>query len=306
MTDMTTTPPGDARLDLESLAAYLDGTLPADERDAMERLLASSRDAREVLVEAVRILGMEEGITEGATDSGADPAIRPIRRRWVVPALAAAAIATLSLLPILRSAGPDGFADVDRLLGASPALLSEGWDVHPWPVTRSFRQLPSPERSAFRAGVRWTDALVAWRGGRPAEAVGHLEAIATLVGQVAPDGGAALGALRDQVAAGSAPEEADAAAAEARSALDATFPPGIVALGTWSEAARLATRDGALDYLGAARTLRVLEEIHRGDLPPAAAEALDGLAERLRAGVGAEELPEFAEALNALMTLLGS
>lgn len=309
MTEPSREPRVRADLPLEHLAAYLDGTLPPSERAATERLLAASPEAREVLADAMRLLGYEEDAEEEAfTTVSQAVRVAPRGRRWLAPALAAAAVVAVSLVPILRSGSSgDGFSDVERLLRAAPSVLEQGWDSHAWTVTRSEGSTLPLDRAAFRAGVRWTDALVAWQAGARADASGHFAAIGVILDGVPLGAPAARVAseLRTAVDSGRSPDEARALLREGRERLGALLPAHYVELGAWIESVRLAARAGATEFLHDPETLADLDGIDTDGIPADAAASLAEVRATLQRAPGPEALAALSDVLDRLLAGLG-
>lgn len=317
MTEPSLEPQGRADLQLEHLAAFLDGTLPPSERAATERLLAASPEAREVLADAMRLLGYDEEEDE-EVQTPAPSGIAPVAtgprggrgrtRRWLVPTLAAAALVAVSLVPILRSGGSsDAFSDVERLLRGAPSVLGEGWDRHAWTVTRSEGTTLPMDRAAFRVGVRWTDALVAWQAGARADASGHFAAIGVILDDI-PLGSPAARVteeLRTAVDDGRSPDEAAALVREGRERLDALLPSPYVEIGAWIESIRLASRAGAVDFLRDPETRAGLRDIDEERLPTEAAASLAEVRTVLEGDLGPEALTALSDVLDRLLAELG-
>ena len=282
-------------------------------------MLAMSPEAREVLAEAMRLLGYEEDAGDDAepeADMTAPPpaaAVRggaPRRRpRWLTPLLAAAAVAAVSLVPLLRSPPPAGsFGDAGRLLSVGPTLLGEGWDRHDWTVTRSEGVVLPLESTAFRVGVRWTDAQVAWGEAALGDAAEQLASISVLLDGVPLGSPAARVAaeLRTAVEAGRTPDEAEALIADGRRRLEALLPTPYLKLGSWAESTRLAARSGAVDFLRDPRTTDELTAAASQALPPSATEALAEVRSLIGGGdFSPAALQRLAEALDRLIAQLG-
>lgn len=99
---MTNDPLGHNGVDLETLAAYVDGRLTGDERAAVEARLAADEDSYELLVELMR--------TQDAVNAAPRPATAPTRASrvwWVAGSLAAAAAALVLAVRL----GPGIFSD---------------------------------------------------------------------------------------------------------------------------------------------------------------------------------------------------
>lgn len=320
MSDREREPSGEARLDLESLAAYLDGSLAPEERARVERLLATSEEARDVLAEAIRLETEstgddakekeEDGIPEFVPSPASAGARASRRPRWLVPTLAAAAVIGLVMVPMLRrapSSGSDGLVGAGRLLQGAPDLLTPGWDRHGWTVTRSAGVEIPEEEAAFRVGVRWTDALVAWQGGSGAEASAHFAQIAALLDNV-PLGEPAsrsVAELRSRAAGGSAPADASTLITDSRTRLGALLPSPWLDLGTRVEALRLAARGGSVSYLRSADAKDAFADADLSSVPAGVGADLGQVREILRGDLTPDQLGRAAEILDRVVAQLG-
>ncbi|MEW5928433.1 MAG: hypothetical protein AB1941_13275 [Gemmatimonadota bacterium] len=198
------------RVDPEVLAALLEGTLPAHERDEVLARLARSPDDYEAFVEAASVLRdlEEESGAAPVPPSPPPPApgtpppvreIRPARRRLPGPKLwlpLAAVLAGVMVVPGLledpASAAPLELLD-GRTLVATPgdgslASLGQEWNQPGWSVKRGGgRSLPEQHRD-FRIGVRLAELDVALEAG-DAQAVRRVEPeLISLLSQVEASG----------------------------------------------------------------------------------------------------------------------
>jgi hypothetical protein len=311
MTDKRLDAAPGGHIDPDDLAAYLDGTLAADERAAVERALADSQEAREVLAEAARMLGYEDRTEEPGTRlaGGGRPRAGPGARRWFLPVLAAAGVGAIALLPFLRpTTAGDGLGDVDRLLHEVSGALPTGREAPPWSVLRSTGAELERGEAAFRAGALWTDALVAWRSDRNEAARNRLAELAELLGAVPLAGPAAQAVSRLAAGLGTAPggdEEAVARVDEAQSALMGALPPARVKLGMWAQGALLAADAGATSYLRQPATRSALAGIASEDLPAEVVPVLDELEALLGGELDGPALASLVASLERLFTILG-
>jgi hypothetical protein len=160
--------PIDRNVDLELLAAFIDGRLSGEERARAVKMLADSDEALELFASTLR---------ERQTS---DVKVVPIEsaRRWrqwkvVLPVAAAAAIAVV-MVPRMSGPGKSGalgnryameLTQDARFAGA----LRDGWEVRVWSVNRGARETPVTSRAgsaaesklAFRLGARSVDLQVA-------------------------------------------------------------------------------------------------------------------------------------------------
>lgn len=295
------------RIDPETLAAFLDGTLPAADRERLLSALARGGVAYEDLIEARVLL---DAASAGATEEKSRPppaapalSFDPFGERriewwrrgktWGVGAfLTAASIATVVLLqrrstadaatPLVRviqsvSAGVGGTADVEAALGL-------GRDHPGWNRVRGASESVSERGRAFQMGVRFADQDVAFAAGDTAAGRAILGALARLAGEV--ETGAPVAARIRYLADSRAPPPAAAdrrqVAAELR---DLVREPHWFDLGAWSEAARFAAHSRQATFFAPngpamrelARIVAALDEA-----PEAERRAAESIVEPLR------------------------
>lgn len=157
--------PTNSNLDIELLAALIDGRLTGAEREQALKLLATSDEALELFAHSLR--------EQRAADAKVVP-IRPVRRwgpwRVVVPVVAAAGLGFILLPMLTRSNSHAPSVQYTLQLERDPRFagaLRQGWDQHGWSVTRGANDnqtAPEP-RFVFRLGVRSVDLQVALRKG---------------------------------------------------------------------------------------------------------------------------------------------
>lgn len=139
------------RLDLEELAAFIEGRLKGEARARVVRLLAESEDAYEVFAETLRFQ-TEERAREARE-------VRSPSWRWAL---------VLAQYRWLRPPQQEVLsgASLMREFGLSPdasARREADWDRHPWsPRQGGAERLGEPEL-AFRLGVRSADLAAALR-----------------------------------------------------------------------------------------------------------------------------------------------
>lgn len=162
----------DSNVDLELIAAFIDGRVSDEDRARVVKLLADSDEALELYAHAFRE-------RQAALDVKVLPLARPHRRwQWkvIVPVAAAAALAIV-MVPRLtgRHSQPLSAREYAMELGRDARFadgLREGWQERGWSVTRgagaspeanSTRQAGTPQESrlAFRLGARSVDLDVA-------------------------------------------------------------------------------------------------------------------------------------------------
>lgn len=295
-------------LDMELLAGFVDGTLSDEERRKVEHLLATSEEAREVVAEAIRLKEEAEEALEplpGGVLAFPPTPSRPRRwMSWGLPLLAAAALATVVLVPSLRRSGP----------GAGPYLppgvlaqLPAHWQLRPWGVTRSFRASLSPEVTAFRLGTLWTDVALSWEAG---DTAGARTLLASMTGLLAPFPQASRARTRveeaERMAAEGAPAEAGHSLLES-AGLEEVLPPPYVAVGRWVEGVKLAAMASRPELLGPGGPLGDLPAGTSASLPAEAGQELIDLQALLdEPDLTEARLPAVLEHVVALQSLLGS
>jgi hypothetical protein len=258
----------DSIVDLELIAAFIDGRLAGEDRARAVKLLADSDEALELFAHAVQ----HQVPAEEMTVVPVAPAHREVqtprqwRRHWehwghwkVIGPVAAAAAAVLAILPTLVSRGPQAVLATEYALelARDPHFttgLTEGWEQRGWAVTRgvgSGRETGSPRQAgsalesklAFRLGVRMVDLQVALQRGDTAlaarltsEVIESLNAVA-----MAEPVAASYATLRSRLA--TEPRgEAIAQASDAERQLGELLGSSAFAFGQWVGAAELAAR----------------------------------------------------------------
>jgi hypothetical protein len=241
-------------IDLETMAAYLEGRLSPERMAEVAMHLVNSPDEFDVFADGVAIRA-ELHRTSPLIDDGAGEKTRAdgtgFRRwphRWIyVGAASAAAAAALFLLPRLMESGPGPplFLTAAELQvsgdGSLAGRLGSDWASPPWSVPRGSAS-SRPERvNAFRAGAVSVHVLLA-SVAQDASAVRSAAAnLRTTV--VAPVAGPALASItRITDSSGESPPHARLAGAIAslRDVHDADW----FDLGAWAEQARIAILAG--------------------------------------------------------------
>ena len=159
----------DTNIDLELLAALADGRLSGKERDRAVKMLSTSDDALEIFANTLR-----DHPDSGAVVGLISTSRRHVQWKVVVPILAAAAIAFVTLPKLLAPGGRVVPADqYVAQLASGPrfgTVLRAGWDEHGWPVNRGGSSSGTApvgseveSKLAFRLGVRTVDLVVALR-----------------------------------------------------------------------------------------------------------------------------------------------
>lgn len=243
----------DSNVDLELIAAFIDGRVSGEDRVRAVKLLAESDEALEILAHATRE-------HEARSDIKVVPIARPPRwRQWkvIVPVLAAAGIAVVTV-PRLNRQPQAVLANQYALeLARDPRFttgLREGWDQRGWAVTRGAgavreavgtRQAGSPQeaRLAFRLGVRTLDLQVALLRGDTALAgilTGEITAILNSILYADPVA-VAYNQLKSQLTTATRAQLIERASNAERELRDLLNAPSF-AYGQWVAAAELAAR----------------------------------------------------------------
>jgi len=160
-------------LDLDLIAAFIDGRLTPRERERAVKLLTESDAAFEIFADALRVQA-DLGDQAAPGDRKVVPISAASRTRrlrsWsVVVPLAAAAVLMIAVLPMMRAnRGESAFAVAAEVI-AGPLTqrsnlrmaLGEGWEQRSWSVTRGGASPLAQPALAFRLGVRTVDLQVA-------------------------------------------------------------------------------------------------------------------------------------------------
>lgn len=279
-------------LDLEEIAAYVDGRLAGERKARVEQILVRDEDAYEIF------LGTAAFEEETAAPSApAEPVwlARPwLRRPGRAGALVAAALAAVVLGVLLQWALFDRSATRPRVAELAPAIepgtdldrhfRSQSWDDPDWRRVRSadrpFDHLTGEER-AFRMGVRVVDLDVTLRAGDPRSQrfAGQIRDLARAEDR--PGISKLYGDLRLKLEKGSSLEELRSEAEKAEGHLTEDFASPSYTLGRIVESGRLAALagDGELFERPAFRSelQQAIREAREGDV----AASLRAVAERL-------------------------
>jgi hypothetical protein len=302
-----------SNLDLELIAALIDGRLSGEERARAVRMLADSDDALEVFATAVRY-------DAAAATHDADarviaiPAHRTRRWRVIVPVAAAAVLAIVLVPGVVRHRSTGDFATQYALaLSKNPRFatgLGAGWNEHGWSVTRGAETRPSGQPAggaldstiAFRLGVQSVDLDVALRGADTALARRLTGQIIDLLGAVALSQSAVLS--YSELAKGLASEplptsmaRASDAEQELRNVLNSS--PSY-AFGGWASAANLASqlRDTSF-FTSSHGTALVRSTIPAAELTPKDSALLRLIDDRVTTGLSERGFEEIHDALQA-------
>lgn len=264
--------------DEETLAAFVDGALPAPKRRRVTEHLASCEDCYEVFAETARFLDEHAQHRKKPASPGR---VVPFDRRGLrLPArawIAAAAVLVVALVGawlVLRG-GPTG--PIDPLRATSEEIVTllneetrEAAVEHLWDETSDALAFsrPSPEARAFSLGVHLVDAQAALEAGDEEAARRSLEAVAEiLLDAPATDlSGAASDLVRE-------PKLSDLAALERR--LAGEVPVHRLRQGRLVETARLAAAAGSEEFFARPEVQEAFEEMRRQDFSEPARRELE-------------------------------
>lgn len=299
------TPPGGCP-DAGELAAFIDGRLAGAERARVVEHLAACERCYAVF-SAVGDFQEEE--REG--DAAAGPPLSFTGRRSRFPAAAAWAAAAGLILALgaawlVASRWSSGRVSSHQLiaaLDAAPAALAG--DLWQGPVYRSplAPELELAQRD-FLLGVHLVDLRIALAAGDAEAAERVLAQIDNVIGGdffFFDEGSGFYGQAREQIEQGRPPAELLAGAAAQERDLDELL--GVeLALGKWTEAARLAAASGDAPYLEGRRGGRLLSRLLAPEedplLDPRVLEELRSVETLLASDAPAADLGELAERLD--------
>lgn len=227
-------------LDDETVAAFLDGTVPAAERTHVLQRLASDPDAYAAFLEASQVAAAARDQVDAAP-----PTSRTQRGRWqrrltfAGPFLAAAGIAG-AVFVARSSSGPDVITFAQEATrppvsgpGSLVAAFGPNWDVPGWPVVRG-TDAPATAGTAARLGARLVQLEAAVRG---SDTVATHAAVAAIVDLASSVEGAGAAARQLSTPEGLGSGERQRIARQLRSSTGET---AAFDAGTWLESARLA------------------------------------------------------------------
>jgi len=242
------------RIDPETLAAFLEGALPAAERGRVMRIIAESPEAYSQFIEAAAVQRELAGNASPAVPAetsisrsiGDRPSVTRRRRAWyVAPFLVAAGITGLVVVRRIgneTTPGSIAFVQDTRLVrpgaGGVATRLGESWDQPAWSVVRGGSTNLGDRARAFRAGVRYAELEVAAQAA-DSGAMTHLsESLAQTAGTI--DAGAPLAAQFRELARSRTVAERAARARAAEQLRALSHASAWFDAGAWIETARLA------------------------------------------------------------------
>jgi hypothetical protein len=265
----------------EEIGALLDGRLESGPRTELLARLAASDEDFDVWADTAAVLReAEDGAAENEPtvvpteepERSAD--VIPLRPRrasvWQGPAVrwlaAAAVLATIGLIPVLRSRA-NSWRDPTRLVALSPgARLPTDWD-YAWDtrhVTRGGGYVAAEEAGlASQLGALQVDLEVAARSGSLDQASQLANRMAALLGDAG--GGGGIAPIYTEVAQAAnrrdpqLPRSASAAGETLAEFFGDDATRDYLALGGWTEAARLAAARGDAAFFRGRESRKALE-----------------------------------------------
>lgn len=307
----------DSNIDLELIAAFVDGRLSGEERARAVKLLAESNDALEVFANTLRV-------QRDAAKSTVIPITSARRwRRWTVAVpVAAAAVIAVVLVPRLASRPEPSpaleYATAIARTAGSGGELSPGWEQRGWSVTRGGSpsetargergRSAAESKSTFRLGVRSVDLQVALGRGDTAlasrltnEMVDDLKTISFSETAVVD-----YIELRSRLTTSPIARSIDQASSAERR-LRSVIDSSTFAFGQWAGAAELAARAHNASFFESSLGANVLRSaIAPGGVAEEDAEALRSIDARLKQRPSDRVLDEVHEALQVIIRRRGS
>ena len=254
-------------IDLERLAALLEGRVDEKERAELVARLAASPEARAVLADAAAIIGevpASLATPSGSTRSGRLRGRLPFSTRWM--ALAAGVVIVVGTSVVYRAAKtrPIDAAGYATMLSDRSSGLPASFDTRPWGATRSSTQPVTDNGRAYRLGARLTDLELAVPR-RDSQVAPLAQDAASLLVDVPVAGGAAR-AFRDLATAASTPNAAlEPLLGNARAELTSLgdIDQERLRYGAWLEAARVAAARRDTAFFRRRETRQTLEGLAR-------------------------------------------
>jgi hypothetical protein len=268
-------------IDLESIAAFIDGRLTGTERDRVVKLLGESEAAFEIYTEALRT---REDLGDSEATVMSLAAHRERRtRRWVPAAsVAAAAVLVLAVFPLMKQRGGGGGASVleadarsillpitgsitgRQLVGTTQLATALGpeWDQRDWAVTRGGGTTRADSTTALRLGVRATDLQVALATGdrdRAGRLAGEIDELLASV-DLSEGSRADYRGIRAALARGDSIGAVADPAARAENTLEAFLNSPWFGMGKWFAASELAARAHSAAFFHTRATTKFFDE----------------------------------------------
>ena len=315
----------DSNVDLELIAAFIDGRLSGEERTRAVKLLADSDEALELFASTLR-QQQQDAADVKVVPIATARSWRQTARRWrqwkVMVPVAAAAV--LAILPTLVGRGPQAVlaSEYAMELTQDPHFaggLRAGWEQRGWAVTRgggSSREAPGTQRAgsaaesrlAFRLGVRSVDLQIALRRGDTALADRLTGEIFETVKSVAflDPVAASYAELRSRLATEGPARSIDRASGVEHELRD-LLPSPSFAFGQWVGAAVLAAQTGDASFFESRAGMRFLRSTSPADsLTAEDTEALRSIDARVKQGLTDRALDEVHGVLQTVVQRRGS
>jgi hypothetical protein len=297
-------------LDLDLIAALIDGRLSGDERDRAIERLSESEAAFEIYTDALRVRSDLPGAA-GDVIPLPTPKRRPGHSWQTIGSLAAAAVLFVALVPQFmarrNAASVDAPASqITMALARQPDLsrrLAGEWDTRAWSVTRGGSATVDTTLH-FRLGVRAVDLNVALIAGDTARAARLTDELVESLGRVelSEMAKAEYVELRSRFARGESPADLRERAFHAERTLDALLDSFWFSFGRWTAGGDLAARTGTTEFFAAPLTGRFLKVAEkRQGLERADAEILDQIGTLARKDVNGEAMNTLRQLFETLI-----
>lgn len=305
-----------SNVDLELIAALIDGRLAGEDRARAMKLLADSDEALELYAQAWRQRQETPDVKVVSIGS------RLRWRQWklVVPIAVAAGLAIV-VVPKLSNRGASAASAKEYAMALSedPRFANElgvGWDQRGWAVTRgggslagtsgSQRAPSAPESGpAFRLGVRSVDLQVALQKGDMAVAgrlIGEMLETLDAVALSAPLA-EKYAELRSSLATDTRNRAIDRAS-DAEQALRDHLGSASFEFGQWAGAAELAARTGDRSFFASSQGMRFIQS--NDSIAGADSAALRSIDARMKQGLTDPALDDVREILRGIIQRRGS
>jgi hypothetical protein len=286
-------------LDLDLIAALIDGRLSGAERERAIKQLSESEAAFEVYADALRVRPDLE-----IPDAKVIPISRPKGRPGLpwrsIGSLAAAAVVLIAVVPSFiarrNAAAFDApSSEITMAFARRPDVatrLGADWDSRGWSVTRGEPARLVDTTTAFRLGVRAVDLNVALASGDIARASRLTSEIVQSLDrvQLSEPAKAEYVELRDHMGRAETGTQLTERAAHAERTLDALMDSYWFRLGRWVAAGELAAGTQTKEFFTEPRTARFLNVAAKRDgLERADAEALNRISALTRSATTGED-----------------
>lgn len=306
----------DSNMDLELIAALLDGRLSGAERERAIKLLADSDEALQVFAGALR-----QG-NVGSDNDGKVVSIATARRRpaWRFVPIAAAAVLALAIVPsvLRRQPQPTLGHQYVVLLETDPRLIAglpANWDEQTWSITRGPAlhlagtqpvESAAESRKAFRVGLRSVDLQIALGGGDATRASRLTDELTDLLGSVAFSQSAidSYAQLKSRIGTDSLPNLLLRSGAIERELRDLLKSPAF-ALGQWVGAADVAAQMRYAPFFQSNGTALIWSTIPANAIAAEDTAALRSIESRLRSAPTDRTLDEIHDILQTIVRRWG-